>query len=133
MNYTFSEARYLQTSNGGTELLKALGSVELDQLRMALKPHVEVFKGNVETFENCFFPVYPNNEGGIEYVRFYHVFNEKKVHVFDFVRIESSAGVFFETGTLKEYLVLWAGKIVEGSPQRAETAHLLKAWEMLYM
>lgn len=133
MTYTFSETRYLQTGDWGADFyIKALSSLELDQLRIALKPHADMYSGNVETFKNCFFPVYSNNEGGVEYVRFYKVLDEKQEHVYDFVRIESSAGVFFEAGTLKKSLVLWAGDISADSPQIAETPGVLSAWKDLY-
>lgn len=132
MKYTFVELKHVQTGNWPLEhYQKMLSPLEIDQLRIAVKPHAELYDGNVDTFEKCFFPVYPNNEGGVEYVRYYKVMNENGLHAFDLVRIEMSGGAFFEPGTAKQCFFLWAGKLAPHSPQMPETTEVLKAFELM--
>jgi len=132
MKFTFVEIKHMETGNWGFEYYqKNLTPVMLDQLKIAVEPHASSYNGNAQKFENVFFPIYPNNEGGIEYVRWYKVMNEHGVHAFDFLRVEVSAGSFFEVGTAKHCFFLWAGKLALQSPFIPETADLLKSWETI--
>jgi hypothetical protein len=132
MNYTCVETKYLETGNWPLDhYQKILEPLLLDQLRIAVKPHAASYDGNADMLTNVFFPVYPNNEGGIEYVRWYKVLDEKGAHAFDLLRIEATAGAFFEAGTAKQCFFLWAGKLSPESPTIPETPELLKAWDVL--
>jgi len=128
MNYTFKEIKQFKTYNGDTSFLNELSPLQIDQLRLAIKDHVN---GNLETFENCFFPLYANNEGGIEFITLYDVLDEKGDVAFDFVRVERTAGTFFKHGILQINTVLWAGKVDLTNFNHPETTHLERAWQVL--
>ncbi len=131
MKYSFTEVKYLETGDWGLEYYqKILDPVMVQQLQVAVKPHA-ASGANASNFEKVFFPIYPNNEGGIENVRWYKVLDENGVHVFDFLRVEVSAGSFFKAGTTEQCFFLWAGKLSPDSPTVPETADLLKAWDVL--
>jgi hypothetical protein len=131
MKYTFTQSQHIQTFRDNNDFIKVISAVEVDQLRVAIEPHVSDFNGDVQTFKNCFFPVYPNNEGGVEFVRFYKIFDENKTHVFDLVRVENTAGTFFVAGSTDRCLELWAGKPSSDSPKVPQMPDLLNVWDLL--
>lgn len=133
MDYTFKELQQINTYSNNTAFLSELNPLQIEQLKLAILPHVEFTGGDVNTFKNCFFPVYPNNEGGIERITFYEVLNSNKDVVYNFVRVDVTAGTFFERNTTTIMTSIWANEFESSNQNKSEIEHLALAWKALQL
>lgn len=131
MQYTLKEIKKFNTYSDDTAFLKELNNIQIEQLKMALLPHVSLTNGDLTTFKNCFFPVYANNEGGVEKITFYEVLNGDNEVVYDFIKVDVTAGTFFNHNTNTITTSVWANEFEVNTQKNIEIDSLIDAWKAM--